>query len=423
MATLPLHVPALVDSLSGSNYTFYGIRMYGRVVIVQADALPAYAKYHLPDDGGALPHEMTLQDTLDAQRQRVHDIDIIQSQLTTIKWQTISWAYLDRKGCRLIQRNRKMYQIASPTWTTLIEEGDITLTKIIDLYHRQGTWQGKQVEVFRGWTDESLYHIERGMRAFRELERRGLLDFTHDILGHIVSDGQVVGYITEPMTGRMVECCDQKVVYSAVARMHAAGLSYTGFTDSGLMITDTKVKLTNLPGLLIAREEDKRLDWESVEELFNPDCRGIPNLFIAPKDAVDEYTVLSITPDPERLFDSNLFSFQEILAPAFRRWQERCLREEKRRKRAKREKLLQGLDGSTACSSGSVSVAGSSRAPSGLSEAASTSSTVTRFHPYGEVMRHRLKIFVDGEESGAPSEGSGTLVASSRGVPLAPFWE
>ena len=94
MATLPLHVPALVgmwsfgrshltgaqlgiDSLSGSNYTFYGIRMYGRVVIVQADALPAYAKYHLPDDGGALPHEMALQDTLDAQRQRVHDIDII----------------------------------------------------------------------------------------------------------------------------------------------------------------------------------------------------------------------------------------------------------------------------------------------------------------------------------------------------------
>ncbi|KAI4293604.1 hypothetical protein K525DRAFT_281771 [Schizophyllum commune Loenen D] len=402
MATLPLHVPALVDSLSGSNYTFYGIRMYGRVVIVQADALPAYAKYHLPDDGGALPHEMTLQDTLDAQRQRVHD-DIIQSQLTTIKWQTISWAYLDRKGCRLIQRNRKMYQIASPTWTTLIEEGDITLTKIIDLYHRQGTWQGKQVA--------------GGMHAFRELERRGLLDFTHDILGHIVSDGQVVG------TGRMVECCDQKVVYSAVARMHAAGLSYTGFTDSGLMITDNKVKLTNLPGLLIAREEDKRLDWESVEELFNPDCRGIPNLFIAPKDAVDEYTVLSITPDPERLFDSNLFSFQEILAPAFRRWQERCLREEKRRKRAKREKLLQGLDGSTACSSGTVSVAASSRAPSIFSEAASISSTVTRFHPYGEVMRHRLKIFVDAEESGAPSEGSGTLVASSRGVPLAPFWE
>ena len=113
---------------------------------------------------------------------------------------------------------------------------------------------------------------------------------------------------------------------------------------------------------------------------------------------MDEYTVLSITPDPERLFESNLFSFQEILAPAFRRWQERCLREEKRRKRAKREKLLEGLDGSTACSSGTVSVAGSSRAPSVLSEAASTSSTVTRFHPYGE-------------ESGAPSEGSGTLVA------------
>lgn len=126
---------------------------------------------------------------------------------------------------------------------------------------------------------------------------------------------------------------------------------------------------------------------------------------------MDEYTVLSITPDPERLFDSNLFSFQEILAPAFRRWQERCLREEKRRKRAKREKLLQGLDGSTACSSGTVSVAASSRAPSIFSEAASISSTVTRFHPYGEVMRHRLKIFVDAEESGAPSEGSGTLVA------------
>ncbi|KAL1746602.1 hypothetical protein HDZ31DRAFT_33775 [Schizophyllum fasciatum] len=438
MASLPAHVPALVGNLSGSNYTFYGIRMFGRVVIVQADGLSPYAKYHKPNDRGAVSSESTYEDFLVAQRERVDDLDFIaslplfpflsQSQIPTIDWQTFSWAYLDRAKRRLIQSHRKMYEIRVPTWTTLVEEEDITLTKIIELYHRQGIWRGMPVEVFRGWSDDSLYHIERGMRAYRELTRRDL-DFAHEILGHVIRDGKVVGYITGTIfpsqTGRLVEYCDKKLVYSAVARLHSAGLSYTCFGDSGLMITEGKVKFTNLVGVIATDEKNKELDWESVEELFSPDRRGVPNMFVAPKDADDEFTVLSIVPNPARLYDSKLFSCKELVAPAFQRWQERCYRDEQRRRRCARamEALQEDWEKDTACSSDSLTRVGTTRANSLLSEAASTTSTIARFHPYNDVMRCRLRVYKDEDEGTAPSNSSATLVSSSRHVSLAPSWD
>ncbi|TRM55555.1 hypothetical protein BD626DRAFT_636986 [Schizophyllum amplum] len=425
MATVSPHVPVLVETLCGSNVTLYGLRMFGHVVIVQADGLPAYAQYQRPDDMGCVSHDTTFQDLLDSQKERLQDIEIIQTQLKVIKWQACPWMYLQRKGRRLIEppRNRKMYSVAYPAWATLIEEEDIVLTKVIDLYHRQGIWKGTPVEFIRGWNDDYLRHIEQGMRAYRQLKRNDL-DFSFEILGHVVNDGKIVGYVTEQMTGRMVEYCDRAIVYSAVARLHSAGLTYTSFCDTGLMVCDGQVKFLNLAGVRpVTDEHDMKLDWEQVEDLFAPDRRGVPNMWRAPKDAEDQFTVLTIVPDPDRLFESTYFSMTQILSVAFQKWQEKCHRDDVRRdRRTRRAAAREDWDVSTVCSSnGALSKAGSSRATSILSDAPSSVSTVARFHPYGAIMRNRIQIFNDGiETSTVISEGTRTLVASSRGVSLAP---
>ncbi|KAL1692413.1 hypothetical protein GGG16DRAFT_51475 [Schizophyllum commune] len=426
MSTLPPHVPALIGGISGHWYTLYGIRMYGHILIVQAEGLDAYTKYPPIDDEGSLSDDITLDDYEEAQKQRIDDLEIIQAELTSIKWNIYSWSYLDRKKRRLIQRHRDMYPITCPTWTSLIEEDDIVLTKIIDLYHRRGTWKGQPVELFRGWRDDSLRCIERAMRGYRELQAKGL-DFSFEIIGHAVRDGKVVGYVTEPMNGRMVEYCDRKLVFSAVARLHSAGLTYNSLVDSGLMVCGGKLKFTNLAAIDVGTEQFKELDWQLVDELFSPDRRGIPNMFPSPADAEDQFTVLSIVPNPTRLYVSNFFSGTDLLSPAFRRWQEKFIRDEKRRDRRARKALLESLEGSTACSVGDSSKAATSRAASVLSEAPSTASTVARFHPYGALMRERLRILCDDNQGGDTTVGgtssSKTVVASSRDVSLAPSWD
>ncbi|KAL1682209.1 hypothetical protein EV122DRAFT_259871, partial [Schizophyllum commune] len=385
MATVDPQVPVLIDSIYGSNFVIYGLRMYGQVVVVQAEGLDAYAKYHHPDDYGCVSSEATFQDVLDAQKQRVEDVEIIQTEIPAIKWRSCPWAYLDRKGRRLIQlsKPRKMYSVACSTWTTLIDEDEIVLTKVIDLYHRQGVWKGQTVEVFRGWTDDTLLHIELSMRGYRALKRRGL-DFAHEIVGHLISDGKVVGYA---MTGRMVEYCDRKLVYSAAARLHSTGLCYTSFNENGLLIDRGQVKFYNLSGIMPADEVAKEINWRHIDDLFAEDRRGIPNM----QDAEDQYTVLAIAPHPSRFYVSNFFTVARLLSPAFKRWQEKWNRDEERRDRRARMAMLEGLESTEALEARTK--AGTSRATSVLSEAPSTVSTVARFHPYGAIMRERMRIY------------------------------
>lgn len=67
--------------------------MFGHVVIVQAEGLPAYAQYYdsAHDNDGCISRDATLQDLLDSMKQRVEDIELIQTQLKVIKWQVCPW--------------------------------------------------------------------------------------------------------------------------------------------------------------------------------------------------------------------------------------------------------------------------------------------------------------------------------------------
>ncbi|KAL1699695.1 hypothetical protein EV121DRAFT_295943 [Schizophyllum commune] len=283
MACKPPEVAALVDTYIGSNYALYAVRMHRRVVVFHARGLPAYAQYHNSKDPfRCISDEATAKDHKDAQRQWVADLKVI------------------------------------------------FLTKFINAYH----------QFLRGWNDDTLRDIERGMDAYQALKRADLLEYAHEVYGHITSEDRVVGYVTESMTGRTIQPRDKKLLYSAVARLHRAGLCYAGFHESNTLpsfsrsglqtrlkrdvaqsgfcasnlliydITgdegevtcredeciDARVKFIDLAGIEPASDEGNRLDWESVERLFAGDDEGSRTSWPSPSEAQDSYIVIPSYP-------------------------------------------------------------------------------------------------------------------------------
>ncbi|KAL1734491.1 hypothetical protein EV714DRAFT_234039 [Schizophyllum commune] len=334
MACKPPEVAALVDTSIGSNYALYAVRMHRRVVVFHARGLPAYAQYHNDKDPfRCISDEATVKDHKDAQRQWVADLKVIQENLDSICWEISPWVYLEREHRRVIPRViSRNHRIRTPCWTEIVDESEIFLTKFINAYHRQGVCRGLHIgaaEFLRGWNDDALRDIERGMDAYQALKRADLLEYAHEIYGHITSEDRVVGYVTEPMTGRTIQPRDKKLVYSAVARLHRAGLCYAGFHESNTLPSfsrsglqtrlkrdvaqsglcasnlliyesggesmdgegtgrrdeciDAKVKFIDLAGIEPASEEGNRLDWESVERLFAGDDEGSRTSFLAAK--------------------------------------------------------------------------------------------------------------------------------------------
>ncbi|KAI4522558.1 hypothetical protein K525DRAFT_198549 [Schizophyllum commune Loenen D] len=153
-----------------------------------------------------------------------------------------------------------------------------------------------KVIILRGWNDDTLRDIERGMDAYQALKRSDLLEYAHEIYGHITSEDRVVGYVTGARpysTDRTIQPRDKKLVYSAVARLHRAGLCYAGFHESNTLPIVGRVKFIDLAGIEPASEEGNRLDWESVERLFSEDDEGtrtrcVPNcIFLVPYPTFD----------------------------------------------------------------------------------------------------------------------------------------
>ncbi|KAI5887901.1 uncharacterized protein SCHCODRAFT_02639181 [Schizophyllum commune H4-8] len=361
MACKPPEVAALLDTSIGSNYALYAVRMHRRVVVFHARGLPAYAQYHSTKDPfRCISDDTTEKDHKDAQRQWVADLKVIQENLESICWEISPWVYLDRERREVIPRViSRNHRIRTPCWTELVDESEIFLTKFINAYHRQGICRGIPIEVFRGWNDDTLRDVERGMDAYQALKRADLLEYAHEIYGHMTSEDRVVGYVTEPMTGRIVQPRDKKLVYSAVARLHRAGLCYAGFHESntlpsfsrsglqtrlkrdvaqsgfcvsnlliygvqggsskdeggraefmddeggrseymndedGAEFTDARVKFIDLAGIEPASEEGNRLDWESVERLFAESEEDMRNTCPSPCDAQESYIVIPSYP-------------------------------------------------------------------------------------------------------------------------------
>jgi hypothetical protein len=101
------------------------------------------------------------------------------------------------------------------------------------------------------------------------------LDITYTILGHLVqSDGSVIGVITEPEVGRLVQFRDRSLVYDAISRLQQRKLIYNGIHYSKIHILHGKVRLSNLASIryfgdpVELNKQAGIRHWQALEELF-----------------------------------------------------------------------------------------------------------------------------------------------------------
>ncbi|RDB17619.1 hypothetical protein Hypma_001066 [Hypsizygus marmoreus] len=214
---------------------------------------------------------------LDQQRDNewLFGLQYIHNLLHTIEFGKTNWAYLVPRhggGYKIVQRPKRLKQIRCPTWAPLIEEKEITYTTWWPTEVRGGYWRGREVEIILGWDDIFLKCLELIM--FAHLLLRGL-DLTYKVLAHIVEkDGTVVGLVTEPELGRLVQYRDRGLVYDAISRLQRRGLVYPGIANSNLHILNGKVRLSNLVGsrhYYDPAEVEKLaalVHWECLEDFF-----------------------------------------------------------------------------------------------------------------------------------------------------------
>lgn len=131
-------------------------------------------------------------------------------------------------------------------------------------------------ELLMGWDgdDEQMKTLELSMRGYQYV--RGM-DLTYEVLGHVMRDGNVIGLMTEPHLGRIVQSCDRALLYDAVSRMEQRRLVHMGPTTPNLLIDNGKVRLINLACIWYFnhdQEEDFKATaairhWETLEKVFS----------------------------------------------------------------------------------------------------------------------------------------------------------
>lgn len=127
-----------------------------------------------------------------------------------------------------------------------------------------------------GWDgdDEQMKTLELSMQGYQYV--RGM-DLTYEVLGHVMRDGSVIGLMTEPHIGRIMQSCDRALLYDAVSRMERRRLVHMGPTTPNLIIQNGKVRLINLACIRHFnddQEEDFKATaairhWENLEKVFS----------------------------------------------------------------------------------------------------------------------------------------------------------
>lgn len=255
------------------------------------------------------PPLQTVELSFRLDREYLYDLEHIQTLLSFIEFGKTNWAYMfsNSKGAhQIVQRQRSLYKISTPTWVPRIEEQEITYVKWILVDMRMGRWKEKDVDVILGYEDHYLQRVEATMNGYRRLEG---LDITYAVLAHVISgDGSVIGVVTEPEVGRLVQAQDRSLVYDAITRLQRRNLIYCGIHWSKIHILDGKVRLSNLASIFyiedlgeLEKKAEKR-HWQALEALFASLDPNDEEPKQAPERALKPiaYQLLPGCPAPER---------------------------------------------------------------------------------------------------------------------------
>jgi hypothetical protein len=233
---------------------------------------------------------------------------------------------LANKGGYIIsQRKKSLYKVRAPTWAPLIEEKEIIYTRWFLVDVRTGYWKGREVgracfrlfadhhgftacatDVILGYEDHYLKRIHDAMMGYHALLD---MDLTYKVLAHVISsDGSVIGVVTEPEIGRLVQHRDRTLVYQAITRLQRRHLIFNGLHYSKIHILDGKVRLSNVASIAYIKDpielkkEAEVRHWGPLKRLFeflDPDDE-VPLLAL---ERISKQATLKLLPDhpsPER---------------------------------------------------------------------------------------------------------------------------
>ncbi|TFK36585.1 hypothetical protein BDQ12DRAFT_609610, partial [Crucibulum laeve] len=127
-------------------------------------------------------------------------------------------------------------------WAASIDESEIEITTWITCEERQGRWNNQDVDLYIAWNNEtSSYKWANGqMRGYRFLQG---LDLCYEILGHVIFKGRIIGIMTEPSNGRLVEKQDRTLVYTAISRLEERRLYDSPRPENIMISRDGKIRL------------------------------------------------------------------------------------------------------------------------------------------------------------------------------------
>ncbi|RDB17631.1 hypothetical protein Hypma_001080 [Hypsizygus marmoreus] len=266
---IPRNMVAYIGGMNADE-RYYVLWKDYQMIVIQAEPLVTWEEVHKPKH----THDPKKVYYIARYGEWLLGLQYIHNLLHTIEFGRTNWAYLVPRpdgGYKIVQRQKRLRKIRCPTWAPLIEEKDITYTTWWPNEVRGGHWRGQEVEVTVGRDDFFLETLELIM--FAHLLLHGL-DLTYKVLAHIVEDGSVVGLVTEPELGRLVQYRDRGLVYDAISRIQRRGLIYPGIMNPNLHILNGKVRLSNLAGLRHYKDpaEVEELaaskHWEVLEEFF-----------------------------------------------------------------------------------------------------------------------------------------------------------
>ncbi|KAF8999861.1 hypothetical protein BDQ17DRAFT_739178 [Cyathus striatus] len=258
----------LEDHIHLPYASFYPLLQGKNVIVLQAPAVisPSYRSVYDPEEDRRVEKEIewTLQ--------------IIQTLLPSLKFGLTNWAYLiqDHEGVYHIQhRQKRLTSVTCQPWAPLVDENDVKISRWISCEEREGIWNNQHVDLLIGWNNETIKWINEEMNGHRLIQG---LDLGFEVLGHITSNGNIIGIMKEPAIGRLVERCDKNVVYAAVSRLQRLGLIYEAILPSNIIIaTDGKVRFLSVQNIVTfgSREHGENIEqaaqhfhWNQLKKLF-----------------------------------------------------------------------------------------------------------------------------------------------------------
>ncbi|KAL0952621.1 hypothetical protein HGRIS_006871 [Hohenbuehelia grisea] len=291
---LPSRVIAYVGSENEREGCFYAFWKDGQMLVIQTKPFVPSNYPDLLDNKSEAERSISMFNL---------GLEKITTLLDVMDFGRSHWAYFIERhdgSYRLEYRATPMYSISCQLWAPLVDESEITITRWMSCEDRLGKWKGRDVDLLIGWNDRWLRMVESETKGHRQL--RGL-DLTLEVLGHVVRDGHVVGLMTEPATGRLVQYHDRALVYNAVSKLQSRGL-YCYIHPSSIMIVNGRVRLLRLSSVRPMESAAKgpgspECLWSQVEFLFD-DLSHSANVLPSLRNCSLKIHILAPTPSPSR---------------------------------------------------------------------------------------------------------------------------